>query len=110
MAGLIPSASRMYLPVFNSFPYIPSCDKVPEDLNTIHLSLTQGLTLLYCNPNVANIPAGSNALCIHLQRLKNGNISSSQYITQIIFSTTKLYYRSGIGNGNDITWKEWTGV
>ena len=92
MAGLLP---------INQPPLNPV-----TDMNEVHLTCRQGLTMLYVIAGTQNKPDGISGIYFHAQRLDN-NVSSSQLLYQFTISESKIYLRTGMGNGSGISWREW---
>lgn len=76
------------------------------DMNEVHLTCRQGLTMLYVIAGTQNKPDGISGIYFHAQRLDN-NVSSSQLLYQFSISESKIYLRTGMGNGSGISWREW---
>ena len=104
---MIPNDNRMLLPKKDGFPYLPYNSYNVVDLNTIHESLSGGLFLLYCTPNTLNIPDGVLGLCLHSQRVIGTNVTNSQLLTQLFMYGGAIYFRTGRGNGTQISWYGW---
>lgn len=78
-----------------------------QDLNTISDLAGSGMSLIYLTAATANRPKENTVgICIHLQRIQADH-SASQIVSQVVLYPNKLYFRSGYGTGETISWYEW---
>ena len=87
-----------------------------SDLNEVHLTAGQGLTMLYTVNGTINKPEGSSGIYFHVQRMEGTKaVSTSQLIYQFTIllnnlGQSKIFFRFGSGTGTDISWRDWNSV
>lgn len=93
------------LPYVNERALLPfdngiSVNDLDVDVTTLGAGMTMISAVLVSNP--VNAPFGT---WIHVQRLSH-DCSEQQYVFQFNITNGKLYFRSGKGNGEGVTWND----
>ena len=79
------------------------------DANKYHEVVQDGISCFGISSSTKNIPLGESfGIIVHIQRVDKNNVSSSQFISQTLYTVSKTYKRDGTGDGSSIRFSEWS--